>query len=67
MKEVEVNGKTYKIIKRYPHFTLCEDENGFKTGFNDFDLGLIEKRYIMQIKKEQNGNDKLIIRRDVIG
>lgn len=46
MKKVIVQGKEYTFVKDYPNFTLYRDEKGFKTCFDDYDLGLIEKRHI---------------------
>ena len=46
MKKVIVQGNEYTYIKQYPNFILVEDKNGIKTCFDDFDLGLIEKRYV---------------------
>lgn len=48
MKKVIVQGNEYIFIKQYPNFTLVEDKNGIKTCFDDFDLGLIEHKYIEQ-------------------
>ena len=59
MKTVEVNGREYKVIKKYKHFTLCEDKCGFKTCFDDFDLGLIPKfdlRYFKNADDERDNN-----------
>lgn len=52
MEEVTINGKTYKKIKKYPHFTLCEDEHGFRTCFDNFDLGLIEKKRLIDWRRK---------------
>jgi fructose-1,6-bisphosphatase len=52
MKEVVVNNKTYKVIKKYPYYTLCEDEHGFRTCFDDFDLGKIRKRRIIDWRRK---------------
>lgn len=51
MEEITVNGKTYKEIKKYPYFTLCEDEHGFRTCFDDFDLGKVRKRRIIDLRR----------------
>jgi hypothetical protein len=50
-KYIEVNGKKYKKIKKYKHYTLFEDENGFKECFDDFDLGLIRMIPLLEMKK----------------
>lgn len=52
MKTIIVGEKQYKVIKKYPHFTLCEDEHGFKICFDDFDLGLIEKKSCIQWRRD---------------
>lgn len=46
MQKVIVQGKEYTFIKQYPNFILVEDKTGIKTCFDNFDLGLIEKRYV---------------------
>lgn len=51
MKTIFVEGKEYKVIKRYKHFRLCEDKYGIKTCFSDFDLGLVKKMYKEEAKK----------------
>ena len=48
MKKVIVNNQEYTFIRQYPNFTLVEDKNGIKTCFDNFDLGLIEHKYIEQ-------------------
>lgn len=49
---IEVNGRQYKKIKRYPHFTLFEDtSHGFKECFTDYDLGLVEIIPLLEVKK----------------
>lgn len=51
LNDIEViNGKFYKKIKEYEHFTLFQDENGNKTCFDDFDLGKIKKMYVKDLK-----------------
>ena len=51
MKKIEVNGKEYKIIKKYKNFILCEDKHGIKSCFDNFDLGLIKKRNIFEVRR----------------
>lgn len=51
MKEIEINGRKYKKIKKYPHYTLFEDEYGFKECFDDFDLGLIKTVNLLELRK----------------
>lgn len=61
MKEVEINGKKYRKIKKYKHFTLFEDKNGFKTCFDNFDLGLVQKRHISDTKRLINERNDITI------
>ena len=48
---VEINGKKYKKIKEYEHYTLFEDEHGFKECFDDFDLGLIQPVNMLELRR----------------
>ncbi len=43
-----IDNKLYRLVKKYPNFSLWEDIRGIKTCFDDFDLGLIEHKYIEQ-------------------
>lgn len=58
MKIIEVNGKKYKEIKKYPHYTLFEDEHGFKECFDDFDLGLIKTVNLLELRRRLT--DKIV-------
>lgn len=51
MKIIEINGRKYKEIKKYKHYTLFEDEYGFKECFDDFDLGLIESVNMLELRR----------------
>lgn len=51
MKTIEINGKKYKEIKKYKHYTLFEDEHGFKECFDDFDLGLIQPKNLLELRR----------------
>lgn len=57
MEEININGVDYKVLKKYPNFYLCVDNNGFRTCFDDFDMGIIKRR--TRAEKKALG-DKLI-------
>ena len=50
MKIEIINGKEYRKIKEYEHYTLYEDiKTGFKECFDNFDLGKIKRRSIKEV------------------